>query len=191
LEIDKLARRAEPDWPSHSNIVLASCVESCGGDFLTEIAEDEQYERDFDWFCVDEAGEVGHFTTAGFKKLPRSVERSAEDRDVLEEFFERQLKGGRGYQVDANLSKEIPTLKSGTDRYLRGFVGMADRGLYSFDIETYLSPGSYYFRVAVPLRPLHVEELPRHIQDILGRTQLKGRLLKDSSRIIYEDTVAM
>jgi hypothetical protein len=158
---------------------------------LTEIDEDEQYERDFDWFCVDEAGEIGHFTTAGFKRLPRSVEHSAEDRDVLEEFCERQLKGGRRYRVDADLPPEIMTPKSGLERYLRNFVAMADKGLYSFDIESYLSPKSHYFRVAVPLRPLQIEELPRHIQNILGRTQLRRRLLKDSARIIYEDTLAM
>jgi len=68
---------------------------------------------------------------------------------------------------------------------------MADKGLYSFDIGTYLSPKSQYFRVAVPLQPLHIEDLPLPIQEILGRTQLKGRLLKDSSRIIYEDTLAI
>jgi hypothetical protein len=117
---------------------------------LTKITEDEQESTDFDWFCVDDAGEIGHFTTAGFKRLPRNVERSAEDRDVLEEFFERQLKGGRGYQLDADLSKEIPTLKSGLERYLRDFVAMAGRGLYSFDIETYLSPEATIF--ALPCR---------------------------------------
>ena len=158
---------------------------------MTEISEDDQHERDFDWFCVDETGEIGHFTTAGFKRLPRSVERSAEDRDVLEEFFERRLKSGRSFRVDAELPAEIKIPKSGFERYLRNFVAMADKGLYSFDIGTYLSPKSHYFRVAVPLQPLHIEDLPLPIQEILGRTQLKGRLLKDSSRIIYEDTLAI
>ena len=158
---------------------------------MTEIAEGEQYERDFDWFCVDGAGEIGHFATAGFKRLPRSVERSAEDRDVLEEFFEKRLKGGRGCRVDADLSKEIATLKSGINQSLRDFVGMAEKGLYSFDIETYLSPGSYYFRVAVPLLPLRFEDLPSNIREILGRTKLDVRRLKNSSRIPYEDTLAM
>jgi hypothetical protein len=166
-------------------------VPNSAGEILTEIPEDEQYERDFDWFCVDGAGEIGHFTTAGFKRLPRSVEHSAEGRDVLEEFFERQLKGGRGYLVDADLAMEIPPLKSGLERYLRDFIGMADKGLYSFDIETYVSRRSYYFRVAVPLLPICLEELPLRVRDILGLTQLEGRLLKDSPRILHEDTLPM
>jgi len=158
---------------------------------LTEIAEGEQWERDFDWFCVDEAGEIGHFTTAGFKRLPRSVERSSEDRDVLEAFFEKELTGGYGYTLDADLKTEIPTLKPGMELSLRDFVRMADKGLYSYDTETYVSPGSYYFRVAVPLLPLRFEELPLRIRDTLSLTQLNGRLLKDSARIPYEDTLAM
>jgi hypothetical protein len=157
---------------------------------LTKITEDEQQSTDFDWFCVDEAGEIGHFTTAGFKRLPRSAEHSSEDLNALEKFFEAELTSGRGYQLDADLSREIPAPDCGVG-YLRDFAGMADKGLYSFDIETYVSPGSYYFRVAVPLLPLRFEELPPHVRDILYPTRLKGRLLKNSSRILYEDTLAM
>jgi hypothetical protein len=39
------------------------------------IPETEQEATDFDWFAVDESGCIGHFTTAGFKLLPKSVSR--------------------------------------------------------------------------------------------------------------------
>ncbi len=157
---------------------------------MTRITEDEQQSIDFDWFCVDEVGDIGHFTTAGFKRLPRSVERSAEDLKLLKEFFQKGFEGGRGYKLDVDLSREIQAPNSGAG-YLRDFVYMADKGLYSFDIETYLRPGSYYFRVAVPLIPLQFEELPRHVREILSQTQLTGRLLRDTSRIPYENTLAI
>jgi hypothetical protein len=40
--------------------------------------------------------------------------------------------------------------ESQEERYLRSFIAMADRGLFSFDIDSYLGPNTAYFRVALP-----------------------------------------
>ena len=49
------------------------------------ISDDEQTYKDFDWYCVDGQGQLGHFASAGFKKVPPSVATSAEDLRFLTE----------------------------------------------------------------------------------------------------------
>jgi hypothetical protein len=156
-----------------------------------EIGLQEQQDIDFDWFCVDEAGEIGHFTTAGFKRLPESVSRSAEDLELVAKYFKDELCGGRGFQVDPLLADAIPDAKNRGERYLRSFVAMAERGLFSFDIDSYLKPGISYFRVACPVTALKFDDLPPPIQQIVGRTVLKRHLLRSSSSVPYEETLSM
>jgi len=163
-----------------------------------EIDSETQEYRDFDWFCVDGAGEIGHFTTAGFKRfttagfkrLPASVAVSAEDLELVTGFFERSLPVRCAHAID-ELTSVFPNPKDRGPAYLRDFCNMADRGLFSFDIATYPEPGISYFRVSTPLEPIRLTELPDPIQAIVGRTVLKGRLLHESRKIPYEDTLAM
>jgi hypothetical protein len=154
-----------------------------------KIDHEEQDCVDFDWFCVDAAGEVGHFTTAGFKRLPESVSSSAEDLNLITEYFEKKAPIRCVHQVDGDLEKEVPDWKDHAGRYLRSFVAMADKGLYSYDIESYLKPEISYFRVASPLNPLRLAETPEHVREVLGRTVLKSRLFSKSSRISYGETL--
>lgn len=155
-----------------------------------EIGIQEQEDLDLDWFCVDEAGDLGHFTTAGFKRLPASVARSAEDLKVVTEYF-RNAAAIDGHGIDDGLADEIPDPANRGERYLRSFVAAADRGLFSFDIASYLKPGICYFRVAIPSKSLRFDELPDNIRDIVGRTVLKGKLLRACSRIPYQDTLGL
>lgn len=83
------------------------------------------------------------------------------------------------------------TGESQEERYLRSFIAMADRGLFSFDIDSYLGPNTAYFRVALPVSPLCFSDLPDRIRDVLGRTIIKGPLLRDRLRIPYEETLAL
>lgn len=139
---------------------------------------------------MDDAGAIGHFATAGFKKLPLSVAQSAEDLASITEYF-RSLNVVADYQVDDDLATEIPAPENRAQRYLSSFIEMAGRGLYSFDISSYLRPDASYFRVAIPKRPLHFDELPKSICKIVSLTRLKGKLLKSSIRIPYQETLGM
>jgi hypothetical protein len=156
---------------------------------VTAITAEEQSYIDFDWFCVDEAGYIGHFTTAGYKMLPPSVAQSAEDLKFVTAFFESEVSAGRGYSVDPELAAEVSSPECSSERYLRSFVAMADRGLFSFDIASHLERESQYFRVVLPNRPLKFDELPKQVQQILSRTCLRKTLLKNSSRVLYENTL--
>jgi hypothetical protein len=139
------------------------------------IEEQDQWGTDFDWFCVDDAGEIGHFTTAGFKLLPKSVSSSAEDLKLVTDYFEKEAPVRCAHLIDGDFKGN-----------LRDFLAMADRGLYSFDIETY---GTTYSRVARPEVPLRLIDLPKPIREIVGRTIMRERVLKDSSRVAYEETL--
>jgi hypothetical protein len=150
------------------------------------IGEDEQMWTDFDWYCVDSEGRIGHFASAGFKRLPPSVAQSAEDLCFLNEFFHQLSTGPGEHELDNCLSAE-----QRTPRYLQSFVEMADRGLYSFDIESYLKTDACYFRVAMPKIPLRFVNLPARIQEILGRTGLRERALERISTVPYSLTLLM
>jgi hypothetical protein len=158
-----------------------------------EIPFEKQAGGDFDWFGVDEEGLIGHFTTAGFKRLPPSVASNAEDLKLVTDYFEN-ISPVKGSHIidDASLSAVLQRGWSGEKnerRYLRNFVPMADKGLFSFDIESYLRPGIAYFRVACPETPLMMSELPGHIGKIVSRTGLRGVRLRDQSRVAYDATL--
>jgi hypothetical protein len=153
-----------------------------------KISEQEQKESDFDWFCLDLDGEVGHFTTAGFKRLPKTVTESKEELALLANFFLNVAPCYSEHIVDPELSVAIPEPQNRADRYLKSFVSMADKGLYSYDIASYIRSDDSYFRVAIPARPLHGSELPPEIRHILGRTVLPTRL-RQHSRIAYLSTL--
>jgi hypothetical protein len=46
---------------------------------------------------------------------------------------------------------------------------MATKGLFSFDTDLIPAEGRYYL-VAIPVRPLRVDDLPVNIKEILSRT---------------------
>jgi hypothetical protein len=155
------------------------------------ISKQVQEGRDFDWFAVDDEGRIGHFTTAGFKYLPNSVSNSAEDLEHVTTYFKDiALKRG-GYKVDSQLITEVPDWKDEEHevQYLASFVGMAEKGLYSYDIHTYVAPGLAYFRVAIPVSPINVYELPTDVRKIVQRTKLQGIRFHSTPKIEYGATL--
>ena len=51
------------------------------------IDQQEEFTRDWDWYAVDQDGHVGHFTTAGFRALPKSVRQDREAAEALSGYF--------------------------------------------------------------------------------------------------------
>jgi hypothetical protein len=148
------------------------------------ISDDEQNYKDLDWYCVDSDGRVGHFTSAGFKRVPRSVSESSADLEFLHQFFSTLPGTPNAHDLDEHL-----TPQQRSERYLHSFVEMADRGLFSFDIETYPTPDTCYFRVAVPKQPLRFADLPEGVRDVLSRTALKDRSFEQCTKIPYSETL--
>jgi hypothetical protein len=158
-----------------------------------EIPFDKQAGTDFDWFGVDEGGLIGHFTTAGFKQLPPSCASNAEDLKHVTNYFDKIAPVRGSHVVDKkSLTAALQrgwTGEENEQRYLGSFVSMADKGLFSFDIESYLRPGIVYFRVASPDMPLTISDLPEDIRKIISRTVLRGIQLRNQSRVAYEATL--
>lgn len=151
----------------------------------------EQNATDFNWFAVDERGYLAHFATAGFKLLPATVSSSAEDLTLITDYFINRAPAISGHAVNRDIERDRCDWKGedGEARYLRSFVEMALRGLYSYDIETYIRPTTAYFCVAIPTRPLSIEDLPEEVGVIVRRTVLKGVLLDAIPRIGYGTTL--
>jgi hypothetical protein len=109
-----------------------------------KISETEQESTDFDWYAVDEEGFLAHFTSAGFKYLPVSVVADVEALQVLDDYFRCAAPRG-GHKIAADLATRMHRDWKGEQlegRYLQNFVAMANRGLHSFDIESYVKTGT-------------------------------------------------
>jgi len=91
------------------------------------IDDSEQETTDFDWFVADELGYLAHFATAGFKHLPASVTRSAEDLAVVTGYFQNRAPVFNGYRVNPDIGRHRSDWKGepGEARYLSSFVEMA------------------------------------------------------------------
>jgi hypothetical protein len=158
-----------------------------------KIEETEQLTTDFDWFGVDEEGFIAHFASAGFKRVPASVSESAGDLVLVSNYFKTEAPVRGTCRVEEDLLGLRPDWKGeqNESRYLKSFAAMADRGLFSFDIDSYLKPGIAYFRVACPMSPLGLKQLPEPIRRIIARTRLAGVRLRNQSLISYEATLKM
>jgi hypothetical protein len=137
------------------------------------IPDDEEFTRDWDWFAVDPLGQIGHFTTAGFRRLPTAVKDDFEGAEACIRYFEGEAQTRSGYFVREDLERLVGSF-DGPDqreRYLRSFVNMAQKGLFSFDTKPLTNELGQYLLVARPKIPLNFDELPAQIADLLRRVK--------------------
>ncbi len=135
---------------------------------MAAISEDDERSIDWDWFAVDESGHIGHFTTAGLRLLPRSVKADEARAKSLLDFFNGLARETtlRVCLPIAEHTKGIET-EAGRERYLRSFVQMGAKGLFSFDTQMLHGRGLSYFKVIQPDSPVLLGDLPRHVQTML------------------------
>lgn len=141
---------------------------------MPEIPYDEETTRDWDWFAVDEDGNIAHFATAGFRRLPVSVRSDWERAEELIRYFE-SLPAYSEYVVCPEFwsSEKAPKTEVDGERYFRYFVKMARAGLFSYD--TVLRVPGDYFAVTAPTNPLKLGMLPAPIQEYLAKTRSSVR----------------
>ena len=101
---------------------------------------------EFDWLACDGAGHVGFFSTAGGGYVPSEV---LLDTDALDAAIQAILASAVSSQV-----RFAPSLKEGFENTWRM---MAERGVFAFDADVHGRP---YQRVAAPVNPMRVEDLP-------------------------------
>ncbi len=117
---------------------FGSATEKPDSPLTMRIEETAQLTTDFDWFGVDEEGLIGHFASAGFKRVPISVSENAEDLGLVSGYFKTEAPVRGSHRLDEHLPGLRPNWKGeqNESRYLESFVAMADRGLFSFDIDS-------------------------------------------------------
>jgi hypothetical protein len=144
---------------------------------------EEQWGYDLDWFAVDRKDRLARFTTNG-RPLPECVAISKEDwQKTLDYFY------GLSAEPDcAAMSPEVPNIVQWRDerakeRYLKDFLNMAARGLYSYDLYDLAKRPRSYIRVAVPKRPRMLSDLPPDIRAIVEQTRLDSICFADTVEI--------
>jgi hypothetical protein len=139
---------------------------------MTIIAPDDEFTRDWDWFAVDPAGCIGHFTTAGMRPLPASVKLDKEAASQLIDYFFTSACKSIPYSVRPDAERDCGGWRDDAARswYLKDFTLMASTGLFSYNANVSGSK-DHYFLVAIPSEPLRVEQLPEPVRDLVSRTK--------------------
>jgi len=109
------------------------------------VRETNGYE--FDWFAIDSAGCVGHFSTAGYGAFSTSI--NVELHDKISDYF-KNFNVSSGYQLKANSKGRLDD-----------WIHMASCGLYSYDWQHWEGP---YQLIAIPMKPVKVNDLPQWLQ---------------------------
>jgi hypothetical protein len=134
--------------------------------------ETEQRGLDIDWFFTND--EHIAFAASAGGKLPESISKAPENYRLLSEFFSG-LPEISEIIINADVSRIIGS--TADESYLKDFVYMARRGLFSFD-KTIPSnfDNSQYHLVAKPVVPLNINKVPSEIKNILMRSRYIGSI---------------
>jgi hypothetical protein len=125
---------------------------------------------EFDWFAVDADGHVGHFSTAGYGPIPKSVLRHYGQIKKLNEHL-------LALPVNGEAQGHLP----GT---IDDWLEMARRGLFSYDWQHWKGP---YRRAATPSSPLTVDHLPTALQAAVKVVHLTGVRFAESFALRPEE----
>ncbi len=139
--------------------------------------EEMQETLDVDWFAIDRYGNVAHFASAG-GRLPESICESREDNETLITFFRSLPVTNSDLFLNDRIIKEKGLLtKEAEERYLKDFIFMSQRGLYSFDKKALGQFLDTDFQlIAKPLNPLNFNSLPVNVQNLVSKTKIENDL---------------
>ena len=135
---------------------------------------DYYHSIDMDWFGLDQNDNILRFTSSG-GLFPKSIEANGESNSTLLSFlltippYTRSLtvstKMDQYIQFDNNRFKE---------KYVNDHASMAKRGIFSFDKSYIHDLDNYlYHKVASPVLPLKLLELPPEMRRILQKTRIQ------------------
>ena len=140
---------------------------------MTAIDDKQEFARDWDWYAVDPDGNIGHFTTAGLRPLPKSVKQDLEAAEALDEHFQERAVPVGGSLIREAVEADAGGWKNSTarERYLKSFDEMAQKGLFSYNTQLVHSTDAKYYLVARPEKPLRAADLPGEVRNLLERTR--------------------
>lgn len=117
--------------------------------------------NDLDWFASCQDGLLAHFATGGRGFVPLEVRESISVYENIYDYF-FSIEDSVGVEV---VEENLPEFNDSVqrERYLRSFVDMARRGLFSYDVN---DRGGYSL-IARPKKNRGVCDLPGGIKDIV------------------------
>jgi hypothetical protein len=122
---------------------------------MTAKSHDEILGIEYDWLASDGDGHVAIFTTAGGSYAPEEFLRGTDEHDhAIEVALTRP---------PSTTAVFAPKLKPGIKNT---WLELAERGFFGFDGDP---NGGPYGKVAAPMRPVHVENLPPEIAAVVRR----------------------
>ena len=126
---------------------------------MTEM-DDDFLECDLDWFWSSQEGYLAHFATAGQGPIPERIKSSVEDYNFIFDYIYSLEPLSEVYVIEGNL----PAFSNDNQRssYLRSFVEMSSKGLFSYDYEQ----GGYKL-ISKPKTPLKYEILPNEVKGVI------------------------
>ncbi|MCK6980475.1 hypothetical protein [Enterobacter roggenkampii] len=126
---------------------------------MTEM-DDDFLEYDLDWFLSSQEGYLAHFATAGQGPIPERIKSSVEDYNFIFDYIYSLKPLSEVYVIEGNL----PAFSNDNQRscYLRSFVEMSSKGLFSYDYEQ----GGYKL-ISKPKTPLKYEKLPNEVKGVI------------------------
>lgn len=130
---------------------------------LTGLQMDDEFleVNDLDWFASYRDGALAHFATARQGFVPDSVRASMSKFELLYDYFHSLTEVFECEIEESYL--EFFESEAKRERYLRSFVSMAKKGLYSYDAEN-----EGYTLIAKPRGGLKLVDLPEEIKAALG-----------------------
>ncbi len=122
--------------------------------------DDDFLQYDLDWFLSSQEGYLAHFATAGQGPIPERIKSSVEDYNFIFDYIYSLEPLSEVYVIEGNL----PAFSNDNQRscYLRSFVEMSSKGLFSYDYEQ----GGYKL-ISKPKAPLKYEILPNEVKGVI------------------------
>ncbi|MEY8581344.1 hypothetical protein AALM51_01300 [Enterobacter roggenkampii] len=122
--------------------------------------DDDFLQYDLDWFLSSHEGYLAHFATAGQGPIPERIKSSVEDYNFIFDYIYSLEPLSEVYVIEGNL----PAFSNDNQRssYLRSFVEMSSKGLFSYDYEQ----GGYKL-ISKPKTPLKYEILPNEVKGVI------------------------
>ncbi|WP_380181029.1 hypothetical protein [Kalamiella sp. sgz302252] len=122
--------------------------------------DEEFLENDLDWFLSCGNGEIAHFATGGKGPVPEKIRESVAKYEAIYDYFYSLESLSDVKIIDKNLPEFLGDEQR--VRYLKSFIEISQRGLYSFDYRN----GEYKL-IAIPQHPLKYSDLPDNIKNII------------------------
>lgn len=140
---------------------------------MTAKTQDEILGFEYDWLACDGDGHVAIFTTAGGSPAPEEFLR---DTDAHQRAIEATLA-----LRPLTVAVFAPMLNPGLDNT---WLELAERGLFGFDGDP---NGGPYAKVAAPLRPVHVDDLPPEAVAVARRLVFPQLIFSAVDRVAPEE----